>query len=274
MPEKPVEPVKVGGASTPEQALFVEILAQAVEGAGLVAERKTNLGTMSDLHDAMKAGKVDVAVGYAGTALMTIARPQNWATVVGGGPSTILERVHAHFEPMGLVWTGGFGFDSALVLVVRGAGTSAGTVSEIAVASRNWRAAFPFSFQSRPDGLPNAKKIYGLEFAEVKTMNEGELERALTSHSVDVIVGSATDGSFTRLGFRPAVDDKRAFSSNPGAAVVRRAALDKFPGLGKVLAGFTDTLTTEQLRRMNEAVDGGQNVHNVAAGYIASLSMF
>ena len=51
-------------------------------------------------------------------------------------------------------------------------------------------------------------------------------------------------------------DDRHAFPPYEAVPVVRRATLERFPGVGDALAGLAGKLSAATMRRLNRAVDG------------------
>jgi osmoprotectant transport system substrate-binding protein len=242
--------VVVGSKNFTEQRILGEIVAQAIEKAGMKAERRLDLGGTFVCDSAIRAGEIDVYVEYTGTALGAILKD----TSPPGSPASTLAKVRAAYEPASLAWTAPLGFDNTFALVVRGDETTS-SISESVGRAKSWRAAFGYEFQQRADGYPALKRVYELEFADIRTMDLGLLYRALTERQADVVVGSATDAAISRFGLRVLADDRRAFPPYEAAPVVRREALEKFPNLGPVLEALGGKIDVDAMRKMNEAVD-------------------
>ncbi len=246
------ERVVVGSKNFTEQRIVGELLAQTVEAAGLRAERRLDLGGTFVCDAALRAGQIDVYVEYTGTALTAILKQPP------GDPATVLARVQAAYAKDGLVWTARLGFDNTFALVVRDdAGTKGiATISDAVPAARGWVAGFGYEFAQRPDGYPGLGRMYGLAFKDVRTMDLGLIYRALVERGVDVVAGNATDGQIRHLGLRVLADDKHYFPPYEAAPVVRQAALERWPVLWRALEGLGGTLTADDMRRLDYAVDG------------------
>ena len=246
--------VVVGGKNFTEQRILGELVAQAVERAGMKADRRLDLGGTFVCDTALRSGQIDVYVEYTGTALGAILKDAGAAAV---SPADALAKVRAAYATAGLAWTAPLGFDNTFALVVRrDAGVS--TISAAAGVAAGWKAAVGYEFRERPDGLPALERVYGIRFADIRTMDLGLLYRALESREADVVVGSATDAAIARLSLVVLDDDRRAFPPYEAVPVVRREALQRHPGLGPVLEGLGGTIDVETMRRLNEAVEGGR----------------
>lgn len=256
-------PVVVGSKNFTEQRVLGEIVAQTLEAAGVPVTRRLDLGGTLVCDQALRRGDLDVYVEYTGTAL---------TAVLGEAPDTdparVLARVRGAYAPAGLEWAAPLGFDNTFALVVR-PDVAVRTLSAAAAPARGWTAAFGYEFQARPDGYPRLREVYGLAFADVRTMDLGLLYRALLDRQVDLVVGSATDGLIAAHDLVILADDRHAFPPYEAVPVVRRDALARHPGLGAALARLGGRLDVATMRRMNQAVDGAhRSPADVAAAWI------
>ena len=242
--------VVVGSKNFTEQRILGELLAQVLERAGIPVERKLDLGGTFVCDAALRAGQIDVYVEYTGTALTAVLKdpPDNDA-------ARVLARVREAYAAAGLVWTEPLGFDNTFALVVR---PEAGvrTISAAVDPARDWTAAFGYEFQQRADGFPALERTYGLRFRDIRTMDLGLLYRALAERKADIAAGSATDAQIDTLALVMLTDDRHAFPPYEAVPVVRKAALERFPGLGDALASLAGKLSATTMRRLNRAVDG------------------
>lgn len=250
--------IVVGSKNFTEQRVLGELVAQTLERSGLPVERRFDLGGTFVCDAALRAGQIDVYVEYTGTALTAILKEPP-----DTDPGRVLARVRQAYAPAGLVWTAPLGFDNTFALVVRPDGP-ARTIGEAVGPAAGWTAAFGYEFQQRADGYPALARVYGLRFAQVRTMDLGLLYRALADRQVDLAVGSATDGLIDRFGFVVLDDDKHAFPPYEAVPVVRQAALDRFPPLRQALGSLGGRLPAETMRRLNRAVDADHQAPAVA----------
>src|SRR6185436_20722237 len=212
--------------------------------------RRFDLGGTFVCDAALRQGGLDVYVEYTGTALTAVLKEP-----ADGDPKRVFDRVAAAYRAADLEWLPPLGFDNTFAMVVRG-DTPAKALSEATEAARQWKAGFGYEFQTRPDGYPALQRVYGLAFAEIRTMDLGLLYRALGERQIDVAAGSATDGLIDAMGLRVLADDKHAFPPYEAAPVARTDALARHPGLRESLAKLGGTIRAVDMRRMNHAVDG------------------
>ena len=131
------------------------------------------------------------------------------------------------------------------------------TLSGAAAYTPQWRLGVGYEFEQRPDGLPGLSKAYGLKFAEApRTMDLGLLYRALSEHQVDMIAANSTDGPIQALGLTVLEDDKHYFPPYQAVPLVRADALRRWPQIQTALDALAGKITADDMRAMNEAVDG------------------
>jgi osmoprotectant transport system substrate-binding protein len=242
--------VVVGSKNFTEQRVLGELVAQSAEAAGLRVTRRFDLGGTFVCDAAIRSGGIDVYVEYTGTALTAVLKQPP-----DTDPRRVYERVAAGYRDAGLEWLPPLGFDDTFAMVVR-PDAPVTTLSDAVRPARGWRAGFGYEFQTRPDGYPALQRVYGLAFAEVRTMDLGLLYRALAERQVDVAAGNATDGLIAAMGLRILADDRHAFPPYEAAPIARTDTLARHPELRDALVRLGGTLDADAMRRMNQAVDG------------------
>ncbi|MGH7895728.1 MAG: glycine betaine ABC transporter substrate-binding protein [Candidatus Binatia bacterium] len=258
--------IVVGAKNFTEQRVLGELVAQAAEDVGIPVTRRFDLGGTFVCDAALRAGELDAYVEYTGTALTAVLKDPP-----DTDPVRVRERVAAAYAPAGLEWLPPLGFDNTFALVVRG-DEAPRSISDAVPAARGWRAGFGYEFQTRPDGYPALTRAYGLQFAEIRTMDLGLLYRALVDRQADVVVGNATDGLIESLGLRTLTDDRHAFPPYEAAPVVRAETLRRHPQLRDALARLGGRLDAATMRRLNYQIDGEhKDVAAVVREWRASL---
>lgn len=260
--------IVVGSKDFTEQLILSEILAQAMEAhTGLPVERRFDLGG-NLAHQALVAGEIDAYVEYTGTALLAILRARPLKQ-----PREVYRRVKAEYaERFDLVWTEPLGFNNTFAILVRRSDAERlhlKNVSDLAPVAKQWRAGFGQDFMSRPDGYPGFVRAYGLQFRETREMDLSLTYRALAENQVDVIAGNSTDGLIVRYDLVQLEDDRQFFPPYDAVPVVRRAALEKHSGLKAILGQLGGSLSVEEMRSLNYAVDGEKrSVADVARDFL------
>jgi osmoprotectant transport system substrate-binding protein len=259
-PPRPNHPV-IGAKNFTEQVVLGELLAQEIEAKShLKVERRFYLAGSYICHQALVAGRIDGYVEYTGTALTAILK-QPLGTGVARNPQSVLDTVRRLYASRYQVTVGPpLGFENTFAMVIRGDDARRlhlTTLSQAAQYTPQWRLGVGYEFEQRPDGLPGLSKTYGLKFKdEPRTMDLGLLYRALSAHQVDMIAGSSTDGPIQALGLTVLEDDKHYFPPYQAVPLVRDDALRRWPQIQVALNALAGRITADDMRAMNEAVDG------------------
>jgi osmoprotectant transport system substrate-binding protein len=152
------------------------------------------------------------------------------------------------------------GFENTFAMVIRGEDARSlhlTTLSQAAKYAPQWRLGVGYEFEQRPDGLPGLSAAYRLKFAAApRTMDLGLLYRALGARQVDMIAANSTDGPIQALGLVALEDDKHYFPPYQAVPLVREEALKRWPQIQVALDALAGKITAEDMRTMNEAIDG------------------
>jgi osmoprotectant transport system substrate-binding protein len=255
-PPRPDHPV-IGAKNFTEQVVLGELLAQEIEAkSNLKVERRFYLAGSYICQQALLAGRIDGYVEYTGTALTAILKQP-----VERNPETAFARVRQLYSSrFGVRVADPLGFENTFAMVIRNNDAlrlHLATLSQAAQYTPQWRLGVGYEFEQRPDGLPGLSSAYGLKFAEApRTMDLGLLYRALTAHRVDMIAANSTDGPIQALGLTVLEDDRHYFPPYQAVPLVRDEALRKWPQIQNALSALAGKISAEDMREMNEAIDG------------------
>lgn len=246
--------VVIGSKDFTESVILAELLAQELEARGLRVERQFELGGNLP-HDSLVAGRLDAYPEYTGTgftAILKHAPVSDPRAVYEQTKREYLEKFDAELGPP-------LGFENTFAVLVRGEDArrlSLRTVSDAAPHAARWRAGFGQDFMSRADGYEGFARAYNLRFdARPREMDLALTYRALASREVDIIAGNSTDGLIQALDLFQLEDDRRYFPPYEAVFVLRRDTLARLPLLREVSDSLAGRLTTEEMRRLNYAVD-------------------
>lgn len=247
----------IGAKNFTEQVVLGELLAQEIEAkSGLKVERRFYLAGSYICQQALVAGRIDGYVEYTGTALTAILKQP-----VNRDPQAVLDTVKRLYAKRYQVTVGPpLGFENTFAMVIRGDDARRLHVTALSQAARytpQWRLGVGYEFEQRPDGLPGLSTAYGLKFAAPpRTMDLGLLYRALEAHQVDMIAANSTDGPIRALGLTALEDDRHYFPPYQAVPLIRDEALHRWPQIQLALNALAGKITADDMRAMNEAVDG------------------
>ncbi len=255
-PPRPDHPV-IGAKNFTEQVVLGELLAQEIEAKShLKVERRFYLAGSYICQQALVAGRIDAYVEYTGTALTAILKQP-----LDRNPQSVLDTVRRLYDDRYHVTVAApLGFENTFAMVIRGDDARRLhliTLSQAAQYTPQWKLGVGYEFEQRPDGLPGLSKAYGLKFdGPPRTMDLGLLYRALNAHQVDMIAGNSTDGPIQAFGLTVLEDDKHYFPPYQAVPLVRYDALRRWPQIRTALDALAGKITADDMRAMNEAVDG------------------
>lgn len=247
----------IGAKNFTEQVILGELLAEEIEAqSGLKVERRFYLAGSYISNQALIAGRIDAYVEYTGTALTAILKQP-----VNRDPDQVFETVRRLYASRyGVTVSDPLGFENTFAMVIRGDDARRlhlTTLSQAVPYAPEWRLGVGYEFEQRPDGLPGLSATYNLHFdGPPRTMDLGLLYRALTGHQVDIIAGNSTDGPIQALSLVALQDDRHYFPPYQAVALVRDDALRRWPEIRLALRALAGKVTADDMRAMNEAVDG------------------
>src|SRR5687768_3291896 len=215
--------VRVGSKSFTESYIVAEIVAQVVEQAGEApAERKLGLGGTGIVYGALVSGDLDVYPEYTGTISRTILKDAKLTDVA---------ELRRRLLPLGLTVSDPLGFDNTYAVAVRRETASRlglRTIGDLR-GHPTLRAAFDPGFLQRDDGWPGLRRHYGLELADVRSMEHALTYQALSRGGVDVIDVFSTDGQLSRFDLVILADDRRFFPDYAAVLLARASLPERLP---------------------------------------------
>ncbi len=253
--------VVIGAKNFTEQVVLGELLAQEIEAvSGEPVERRFYLAGSYLCQQALVSGRIDAYVEYTGTALTAILK-QPLPPIGQRDAARVFATVQRLYaERYGVRVERGLGFENTFAMVVRGDDArrwGLRTISDAVPRAGEMRLGVGYEFEQRPDGLRGLEAAYGLKFAgPPRTMDLGLLYRALTSGQVDMVAGNSTDGPIRAFGLAVLEDDKHYFPPYEAVPLVREDSLQRHPGIQVAMDRLAGKVSADEVRAMNDAVDG------------------
>ena len=251
----PSNPIIVGSKNFTEQVVLGEIIAQHLEHRLKDPIRRSlDLSGTLLAHQALLSGRIDVYPEYTGTAFTNVLKHQALSD-----PAIVLERVRNEYSMLQLDWLDPLGFNNSFAMAVRGSDARARhleTLSQAAADPQGFVLGAGYEFQQRPDGFGALGGGYNIKWISApKIMDLGLLYPALEQKKVSMIAGSVTDGMLSKLDIKVLKDDKAVFPPYQASVVVRTASESAHPGLKRALQELSGKISSEEMQKMNYAVD-------------------
>jgi osmoprotectant transport system permease protein len=264
----------VGSKNFAENRLLAEMFAQLIEAkTDLEVVRRLNLAGTQVCFDALRSGSIDLYPEYTGTGLVSLLGQEPEET-----PAATLNVVRREFlERWNLRWLAPLGFENAYEVTVPtalAARLKLSSISDLVQHAPELRAGFGFEFVSRKDGLPGLESRYGLQFKTVQPLQQALKYQAVATQEIDVLDAYTTDGRLLVHELQILDDDLGFFPSYQAAVLVRSAALDTYPEVGRALGLLDGTIDADMMRALNYRLqEGGESYAVVAGDALLSLRL-
>ncbi|MCC2249672.1 ABC transporter permease/substrate-binding protein [Virgibacillus sp. AGTR] len=246
----------IGGKLGAEPAILINMYKLLIEqDTDLTVELEAGFGKTSLVFDALKEGSIDIFPEFTGTAIVTHLGDQansNEANQVYEQAKKGMNEQYdmAYLEPMKFNNTYAVATTKQLAEQY-----SLKNISDLKQIEDNITAGFTLEFKDRYDGYVGMQDKYNLNINDVRTMDPGLRQDALTTGDVDIIDAYATDSYMIELDLVTLEDPKNLFPPYQGAPLMKNETLDKHPELETILNKLAGKITDEQMRKMNYQVD-------------------
>lgn len=255
--QKATEPeqIIIGTKNFTESRILGQLVAVLLENNTDVITDVRELGGTLPNFEAIKTNDINMYVEYTGTGYITLLKIEGDIP----SPDEVYDRVKEEFKKeYGISWRKPLGFNNTYTLAVKKETAdkyNLKTFSDLVPYSKNLVFGATAELLERPDGYPGLKELYGFEFEDIKALDPGLRYNAIESNQVQVIDAFATDGKIQELGLVILDDDKNYFPPYYAAPIVNKETLEENPEIGDVLDKLENTLSNEEMQKLNYAVD-------------------
>ncbi len=266
--------IVVGSMSSTEQVVLGEIVAQHLEHRlGRKVDRRLDLGGTTLAYQAFQSGEISLYAEYAGSIVTQILKE-----LPGADASLIFARAQGEMKRTAQAeLLNPLGLDNSFVVVIRADDPRAGkvsTLSEAAAVSDGWILGTTREFQQLGDGMPNLTQYKLPMKAAPRSVEGGQLFRALEDGMVTMIVAHATDGALMQKIWKVLSDDRHVFVPKQASLLVQGSILMAQPDVRPALDELSGRITTEKMRELDAQVDlGHQQPRDVAAAFLAQSGL-
>lgn len=239
--------ITVGSANFPEAVLLGEIYAQALEAQDVEVQRNLNIGAREIYIRAIEDGSISLLPEYTGNLLLYYDKssretdPDNvYQDLQQALPEelTVLEMSEAVDQ------------DELVVTQETADKYDLESIADLAPVADQLVVGGSSEFRTRQAGLPGLEDVYGLEFADFKTLDvAGPLTvEALTSGEVDVARLFSTQSVIETEDFVVLDDPKNVSIPQNVTPLIRTEAVTD--EIESTLNGVSEALTTQVLADM------------------------
>ncbi len=245
--------VGVSGAFT-EAQLVAEMYAQVLEADGYTVNRELELAARDVSDAALESGEIDLKPEYTGFEL-GFWDPKAKAN---GEPQEVADALAAAATERGFVTYAFSPANSTNVFVTLEETATANNLtdlSSVAAVAPDLVLGAPAECPEQPFCIPGLKETYGIEFGEVRPLDQGgkKTVAAIDSGTVDVAELFSLDPVIGQKGYFVLEDDLNLQANGNFVPLVREDAASA--ELGTLLDGVTTALTDENMNEMVGQVD-------------------
>ncbi|SNT28487.1 glycine betaine ABC transporter substrate-binding protein OsmF [Tropicimonas sediminicola] len=268
-----------------EGGLLGNVIALALEDAGLPVERRLQLGATQVVREALLAGQIDLYPEYTGNAAYFFNEADS--LVWKDAEAAYARAAELDAEANSLTWlqpapanntwaiavTGPLASDNGLVTMSDfGAWVAGGGEVKLAASTE---------FVSSPAVLPAMQEAYGFTLSPDQTVVLSGGDTAATiqaaargTSGVNAAMAYGTDGGVGATGLVVMADDKGVQPVYEPAPVVRDEVLAEYPAIADVLNPIFAELDMATLQKLNGRIQvGGEPAEAVARDYLTEIGV-
>ncbi|MEP6844268.1 MAG: ABC transporter substrate-binding protein [Pseudolysinimonas sp.] len=247
--------VVVGSANFPENVTLAYVYGQALAADGITVTYKVNIGARAAYLPALEKGEIDLIPEYAGSILSYLDKTANAKS--GDEVKSALDTA----LPKGLTaldFSQAADSDSMNVTPEFAQANGLTSIADLSKVSGTVTVAANPEFETRPDGLPGLKSVYGLNNLAFQAISDGggpATLRALLDNTVQVADIYSTTPSILDSKLVTLTDPKNLFASQQVVPVITASKASKISAL---LNKVSAKLTTKDLLEFNKRTGGDE----------------
>ena len=244
----------VGSADFTESALLADIYADALAGKGVTITKRLDIGERSVYWKAIQDGSISFIPEYNGSILdylVPSATAKSTAGVSAALPAAIGSSLTA------LQAAPAQDSDTITVTKATAAKYHLTSIADLASVASKLTFGAPAAFQTRPDGIPALKSVYGVTFGNFTALSAGGTVTvtALKNGTIDAADIFSTDPSFAADGFVALADPKNMFAAQNVTPIIATSKLTSV--IETTVNAISAKLTTAILAQLDAQAGSG-----------------
>ncbi|HLR01511.1 MAG TPA: ABC transporter permease/substrate-binding protein [Virgibacillus sp.] len=246
----------IGAKLGAEPTILINMYKELIEDqTDLTVELKPDFGKTAFNFSALKQGSIDIYPEFTGTAIVSLMEEE----ADSNDEQKVYEQAKkGMYNQYGMVLLEPMDYNNTYTVATTKElqdRYDLKTIGDLKAIEDDITAGFTLEFKDRHDGYVGMQELYGLDIDQIKTMEPGIREKALSNGEVDIIDGYATDSYMVELDLVALDDPEELFPPYQGAPLLREETLKKYPELEEVLNQLGGKITDEEMRKMNYMVD-------------------
>ncbi len=268
-----------------EGGLLGNIIALALEDAGLPVERRLQLGGTQVVREALLSGQIDIYPEYTGNAAFFFNEADS--DVWKDRAAAHARAAELDSEQNNIVWLDSAPANNTWAIAVTGdvaSGNELQTMSDFGAWVADGgevKLAASTEFVSSPAVLPAMQDAYGFSLSPDQTVILSGGDTAATiqaaargTSGVNAAMVYGTDGGVGATGLVVMEDDKGVQPVYEPAPIVRADVLEEYPAIADVLNPIFGGLDMATLQKLNGRIQvGGEPAEAVAREYLTETGV-
>ncbi len=260
--------VVVGSANFPEDELLAQIYVDALQGKGIKVTPKFNIGAREVYYPEVVKGAITIIPEYNGALLTTLVNPKSTAASTEAVNAELKAKLPSSVE----ILDSASAQDKDSITVTQATATKyhLTSISDLTPYAKDFVIGGPSEFQTRADGIPGLKNIYGLTFKSFQPLDEsGPITiTALQSGKVQAADLFTTTPQIITDHFVSLADPKNLFAAQNVTPLVYKKGVNAT--IVSTLNSVSAVLTTDALVQMNKALTIDHASYTaVASGFLS-----
>ena len=244
----------IGSADFTESALLADIYGDALQSKGVSVTKKLNIGERAVYWKAMQDGSINFIPEYNGSILDYLA-PTATAKSTAAVSAALPAAIGSQFTALNPAPAE----DADTITVTKATASkyNLSSIADLAPVASKFTFGAPAAFQTRPDGIPALKSVYGVTFGTFTALSASGTVTvtALKNGTIDAGDIFSTDPSFAADGFVALTDPKNMFAAQNITPIVGTKELT--PTIESTVNAVSAKLTTTVLATLDAQVGTG-----------------
>ena len=244
----------IGSADFTESALLADIYGDALKAKGVTVTKKLDIGERSVYWKAMQDGSISFIPEYNGSILdfLSPTATAKSTSAVSAALATALGSQFTALDPAPAQ-------DSDTITVTKATAQKYGltSIADLKPVASKLTFGAPAQFQTRPDGIPALKSVYGVTFGTFTALSASGTVTvtALKNGTIDAGDIFSTDPSFAADGFVALADPQNMFAAQNITPIVTTSKLTST--IKDTVNAVSAKLTTAVLAQLDAQVGTG-----------------
>jgi osmoprotectant transport system substrate-binding protein len=256
----------IGSADFTESALLADIYGDALQSKGVSITKKLDIGERSVYWKAMQDGSINFIPEYNGSILDYLA-PTATAKSTAAVTAALTGVLGSQFTALSPAPAQDA--DTITVTKATAAKDHLSSIGDLASVASKLTFGAPAAFQTRPDGIPALKSVYGVTFGTFTALSASGTVTVTSLKDGTIDAGDifSTDPSFAQDGFVALADPKNMFAAQNITPIVATSKLT--PTIETTVNAVSAKLTTTVLAALDAEVGTG-DPNAVATKWLSS----